>query len=441
MNALDVLITYLDPTPVYNEAFAVADNFLFISGALLFLAILFRAVKEQFNAVTGKGFDLGAFVMDVFLWGSILVSYYFLMGLFVTLFNAIIAWLSVNGSLQTIALEIEHLTQTFANLKTAEESEGALAKAIDLVSEGFGYMAYGAAYLSYIITFMIVLATSSFLHLAHAFLFAIAIFWGLLVIPLQITNHIRLMRPFGLVLGILLMWPVFELVIMYFFKFLFVNGAAAMINTVGKTYSIGDEATFYLAFSVMNCVIFAIVLSAPFFTMAMIQGTGLPGAIGSFGLAGIGAAMAISKSIAGPMSNISRGGGGLYNDARHLFGDKNNGGASPTNNFKGGMDKINQSFKNTSMFDAINKMQSDMTNLSDTATSNKQHTNHTASDSVSDYAGNSQADNHDQANNLGGDVPTVEGSHAKANSGKGKKAAQAKRGAIINQNKKLGGLG
>ncbi|MDH5647372.1 MAG: hypothetical protein OEZ01_15285, partial [Candidatus Heimdallarchaeota archaeon] len=311
---------------------------------------------------------------------------------------------------------------------------------------GLGYVAYATAYFCYILSFLIVLAVSSFLHLAHAFFFAIIVFWGLLVIPLQITNTIKLLRPFGLALGIILMWPVFELIIMYFFKFLFINGSAEMINSIGNTYTIGDEATFYMAFTVMNCLILAIVTSVPFFTMALIQGTGLPGAIMSFALAGGAAGVAMFKSVAGPVTNAAKGGGDLFGS---IPGTNKSGAAT---NFKSAMDGMSDSFGKTSMFDAVSNMQSDMDGLSTNndsagATSASPTSADDAMQAGSPSGGSSSVGTDSSGASFNSQTSSDEQELAEAGNdvgtndsgvNKGKKAKhtkQAKRGAVINYDK------
>jgi hypothetical protein len=144
-----------------------------------------------------------------------------------------------------------------------------------------------------------------FLKVGHAFLFSLAYIWGLFVIPLMITNNLKLLKPWGTVVGILLTWPLIQALALIMFKGIFL-AATSEITASMTEHSNTIEALFYITFSVLNLLILATLIMAPFLAQAFITGSGVAGAILSFGATGVAAGANMYKSVVAPSSTLGR---------------------------------------------------------------------------------------------------------------------------------------
>lgn len=295
-----ILLSWMDPSTIYAMGYDVAEKFLPISAILLTLAVFIRASNEQFNAVSSQQVNWSKFLMDVFLWGTLLTFYFYLSIPVIQFFNLMYSWAEQSGSFSTITVQISSTIEKLNSLPSKEDTD-----LTDVLDNTVGYIAYGAAWLAYMISFIFTLFVASFLKMGHALAFSLAYIWGLVAIPLGIVNNFKLIRPWAIVSGVVLLWPFFESVLLFFFKGLFLGATTSMMASMGS-YSPGAEASFFIAFSILNFIIAATLIVAPFLAQSFLTGSGLTATIATFAGAALAAAGNTIKAFTKPASVASK---------------------------------------------------------------------------------------------------------------------------------------
>ena len=308
------------------------------------------------------------------------------------------------------------------------------------------------------------------MRIAHAALVSFCLFWGAAALPMSITLGLKQLTAFKTMCIIALIWPIIEAFLMY----LIAGAFAVMIDSSGmgidaiETWSLGTLVFYMGAFSIINCILVATTLSAPFIAQGLANGTGnVTGMIGSFGAAGVTAGVIAGKSIAeksnwlgdkaaGKTTELGKSAAnnalnGLKNyfstsdSASSLANQSSGAGINPNSNPSNHVtsnltSNVNPTTTNQNQTNLATEAAS--TNNTAKTMSNKDANNAKASEALTNEpltTPNSLAKNanvsHEQLVNQQTENP-LETPESDANKeAKRKKDAQAKRGAIINQHR------
>lgn len=312
---ISILMSYMDPSTVFALGFETAWHVLPFAGLIMALSVLFRTLQEQANAAVASQVNWAKYFFDVILWGSLLSLYFAISIPIINFFNLLYEWAEYNGSFDTITTQIATTINALNNMPPPEDTDdGTFAAIWGALESAGGYIVYGGAFVGYLATFIVTMFLSSFLKVGHAFLFNLAFIWGLIVIPLNITNNIKLLRPWATFCGVILLWPFFLALMMFFFKGIFIGATNEMIASM-DTYSMTAEASFYVAFSILNLFLCATLLVAPFVAQSFLTGSGMTASILSFASAGLASARMAYNMVAKPTSMAGAAAKGLHKAA------------------------------------------------------------------------------------------------------------------------------
>ncbi len=229
-----------------------------VTPVLLIVAIYIRIMETQIDALVSGG-KWGRALKDIVLWTTVLGSYYAIGNYLIGLANPIYAWFDGKGS-------IDLTMQTFSALKAANSKNLDLGSAMTAVLGGSLYVLVTG--FLYYVSLAVVSFVSVFLAIAHAILFGVALCWGLIAIPISISERLRILRGWAYLTGLVIAWPIVQGLLTAMFTGLFLNAAQQMqAPHANAVLQLGD---LQLLFTILHLVFTAILVTAPFVANALV---------------------------------------------------------------------------------------------------------------------------------------------------------------------------
>lgn len=283
------IIESLSPNVIYDGGKSLAQFIAtFVTPFLLALAIAIRTLETQVDTmVQGRG-RWGGFIKDMGIWITVLALYFALAVLISDVFNALYKTFASAGSLSDLMTRFSALMEEFGK----NSSEGTTASSItNLLASPIYLLAWGVNFLSLLLLAFVAI----FLQFAHALAYAMAISWGLIAIPMAITTSFRLLAGWGKFTAIMLVWPIIHYIAFAIFTPLFVNATRDFTIGINGAVTL-DKTGLYFVLTVINLVACAIMIAAPFVAQALVNNSGaVTGVVAPFAAAGMGAAGAVSR--------------------------------------------------------------------------------------------------------------------------------------------------
>jgi hypothetical protein len=290
-----------DLTPLYEAIDSVAkDVAITLSPTLLLIAIFTRTMETQLDGLVGGG-KWAAALRDMTGWGVVLGLYAAIGYYVVDLFNAIYVWADGKGSLARLLSEYGSIADKM-NARFDNASAGST-----ILNWSFSLPA-AVAGLAYYLTRILADFVYIFLKVANVLVYGVAYIWGLIAIPMSISTSFRILRGWGLLLGLSLVWPLVQALLLAIFITLFANAGNIIANDTSLNDSLAT-ASLYSLFAVLNLLLIAVLVAAPFIANALVANAPAAAGIvtpfvGAALAAGAGFARATEKST-GAIKNVA----------------------------------------------------------------------------------------------------------------------------------------
>ncbi len=250
------LIQLFSAAPIYDNVQSLSLWMLtHITPVLVVIAMWVRLMETQLDGFSGQS-RYAAAVKD-FLWYGFLLSVYMALGTLISyVFNTFYGMLNEKGSFEVIFTQM----QTFiTDINQMDKDDGGLSgTALNLMTAP----ATGISYFIYYISLIIVVFLLVVMRLALAVGYGLVFVWGLVAIPLSMTSNFKLLRGWGIFAAGILLWPVIEAILIWFFSPVLTAAAQELVSGDAKTFML-EKAGVYLLYTVLNLLIAAIVIAAP----------------------------------------------------------------------------------------------------------------------------------------------------------------------------------
>ncbi|HFE37504.1 MAG TPA: hypothetical protein ENK06_03660 [Gammaproteobacteria bacterium] len=262
MDDISNIILYMAPWPVYDKIGSVASFIAaVVTPTLLIFAIVFRALETQLDNFEGQSRWASA-IKDFMLYGSLISLYYLIGNALADYFNAVYAALGAGESSGGLGASLSAVTDKLANyIEKAETIVSQDESIFDALGNAGASAAGMVSYGFYYLTLVAVAFFTIFLRLAFAIAFGLVYVWGLIVLPLAITQNFRLLKGWGIFAGAVLLWPVIEAIILSLSLAVFdaaIPSLSANFDTAEAT-----KAGAYAVFAILNLLLIAIMIAAP----------------------------------------------------------------------------------------------------------------------------------------------------------------------------------
>ncbi len=283
-SGLTSLVTAFSPAPIYEASASMAQYVAsLITPIMLVLAIYVRIGETQLANLSGNS-RWALAVKDLLLWGSVLALYFAIANEVGALFNAFYEGLARQGSTAQIFAAFDTLVARVEAQQATQES-GVWSAMTDMGQSLVNAVGFGVYYLSWILVVFI----GVFMHLAHAIGYGIAFILGLLVIPTAMTQSVRLLRGWAVLLGAILLWPLIESIALGLYGKVFSQLAATWVHEPAESMPM---LRVYILYTVLNLIIAVIAVGSPLLAGA-IAGNGnalaqwaMPFVVGAVGASG-----------------------------------------------------------------------------------------------------------------------------------------------------------
>lgn len=313
MNSLVTFLAGLDLAPLYTIIQSLArDVAMYISPTLLLIAIYTRTVETQLEGLV-SGPNWAAAIRDMVGWGVVLGLYGAIGYYIIDFMNSIYAWGDAQGSLETLMKVFSDILQKWSNKLNYEDINlSTLVSTPVVLFTG----------LMYYVTLILATFVSMALKVANVLIYGFAYIWGLIAIPMSITRSFRILRGWGLLIGMALIWPFVQSMFLAVFTVLFKNAAAGIVADPTLNTAIA-LSNVYLLFSVMHLLLMAVLIASPFVAQALAANApAAAGVVTPF----VGAALAAGAITA---KASEKTGGAVTDRVRSVFGGRASA-ASPT---------------------------------------------------------------------------------------------------------------
>ncbi len=257
------LLGYLSPRSVSHSAVAVADVLVrTVTPSLFVVALYTRLLEAQLDSVSGAG-QLARVVRDAAVWGVVLVAYFALGDLVSRYLNALYAAMGRIGSLRVVAAQMAALLDTAAK---GPSGVWGTIKEINALPLRL------ATVLIYYATLVMTTFLEALLRIAQAIGYQFAFLYGLVAIPLALSRTFSLLRGFAKLMGFFVLWPVVQALLLAVFSPIFTRAVSDLQGLLGPA----DYMIVYahMLFTILNLVLCAVLLAAPYITAGLIENAG-----------------------------------------------------------------------------------------------------------------------------------------------------------------------
>jgi hypothetical protein len=303
LDLLGLFVNNFDVGVIYDLGWYAAKEWMAaISGIILAIAIAIRSFEEKITLASGGETDYQKFFTTTMLVAIAMGAYFVVAWMVINFFNSIYGMIDTSDSVQRMTQQLDGVISKLL----AKEYEFSFSDVIDSAYAVF-------ATVTYAITFCMLILAILLMRIAHALLVSYCIFWGAAVLPMSVTTGLKQLAPWRMLCILALTWPIVDALFMYLisgsFSVMLEKGGLNIDNVT--SWSMGTLVFYMAAFSIINLILVATTLSAPFVAQGMANGTGnVTGMIGSFGAAAIAAGTIAGKGMA-EKSNFL---GGLVGD-------------------------------------------------------------------------------------------------------------------------------
>ncbi|MHB8254180.1 MAG: hypothetical protein ACYDEV_10895 [Acidiferrobacter sp.] len=257
------LLGYLNPQGVYRVASPVARMLMTtVTPSLFVIALYTRLLETQSDAIMGAG-RFNQALKDMAVWGVVLVAYFALGNLINHYLNALYRVMASIGSLHSVAQQMAAL------LTTAAKGPSGLW---GMLKEINSLPLHVATVLLYYTTLVMTTFLEALLRIAQAIGYEVAFLYGLIAIPLALSRTLTLLRGFAKLMGFFVLWPVIQALLLAVFAPLFTHALADLQRLLGPS----DYMLVYahMLFTVLNLILCAVLIAAPYITASLIENAG-----------------------------------------------------------------------------------------------------------------------------------------------------------------------
>ncbi|ALP54964.1 hypothetical protein Tel_17055 (plasmid) [Candidatus Tenderia electrophaga] len=280
------LIELFSAAPIYANVESLALWMLtHITPVLVVIAMWVRLTETQLDSFAGQS-RYAAAVRD-FLWYGFLLSAYMAIGAMISYaFNNFYGLLNEKGSFEVVFTQMQTFIEQINQMDKADQGLG--SSALSLVTAPTTGIAYFVYYLSLIVVVFLLVV----MRLALAVGYGLVFVWGLVVIPLSMTSKFKMLRGWGIFAAGVLLWPIIEAILIWFFSPVLSGAAQNLISGDASSFMV-EKAGVYLLYTVLNFLIAAIIIAAPLIAGLMAANNS---AMSSLVMPFAGAAMAASAT-------------------------------------------------------------------------------------------------------------------------------------------------
>jgi hypothetical protein len=266
-DGIALLISNLDVSSIYRSSGAIAKVLsVSLSPVLLIIAIYIRILRDSLDTFSSNSSGMWSrAVRDFVMWGIVLALYFGFGNLIINFANDIYRWADEIGGLKLLT----------SDMSAASKVIDAKLKAQSMGSSFLTGLATGAGTLSFItglfyyLSLLIVAFLVAALKIAHALIFGFAFIWGLIAIPLSVSQSIKLLRGWALLLGFALLWPLVQALLIALIRPTMI-GALLMISNADANAGV-EMMSADLIMTVLNLLFAATVIAAPYLTSALVN--------------------------------------------------------------------------------------------------------------------------------------------------------------------------
>lgn len=260
------IVGLIQPTIIYEQVGIIAKSVaMYISPILLVLAIAIRTTQVQLDSADSSGKWTTAF-RDIFLWGTVLGLYFVAGSMISQFFNSVYGFFDSFGSIKTIAKQLGSIVEVM----NANEGDSAALSVIT------GSIYYWVGMIIFYLSLVAVTTILAFLHLAQALGFGLMFIYGLIAIPLTITNNIKLLQGWAKFAGFILLWPIIESIGLGIVGAMFADTGLNMASGLSGTAA-WAKGSVALMFTSLNIIVIMVAVASAFVTNALINNSS-PGA-------------------------------------------------------------------------------------------------------------------------------------------------------------------
>ncbi len=263
MEVGDLIITWIGrlivPTSIYDGVEVIARGiFTYITPVILVIAIATRALEESLDMTNSSGRWVNA-LRDMAVLGAAITVYFAAGNMVNEFFSATYSYFERIGSVGSIT---NQLADTIEQLESKTEDTGTLSYLVGSVWSFAGTLVYYASLIA--VTTLI-----AFLHLAQALGYGLCFCWGLIAIPMSITRNFRLLKGWLMFTAFILLWPVVESLTMGLISSIFADMGQTMTSSASGNTAI-DQGAVMMMYTTLNIILFMIAVVAPFVTNALV---------------------------------------------------------------------------------------------------------------------------------------------------------------------------
>ncbi|KAF0190540.1 MAG: Antifreeze glycoprotein [Gammaproteobacteria bacterium] len=267
MDAVVSLIDLFKPGDIYANVDVIATWVLtHVTPVLVIIAMWIRLTETQLDSFTGQSRYAMA-VRDCFWYGFLLASYFALGSLVSYAFNTFYGMFNEKGSFEVVFAQMQHFMEAI-NAMDKTENDGPLDHLVNGVAAIAALPLLGTAALIHYVSLVLVVCVLIFMRQALAIGYGLAFVWGLIAIPLAITNQWKVLRGWGIFAGAILLWPIVESILIWFFAPLLTNAAHHLISGDAGSF-VAEKSSVYLLYTVLNFLICALLAAAPLIAGAL----------------------------------------------------------------------------------------------------------------------------------------------------------------------------
>ena len=330
MDSLDLLgffVEHFEINDIYKYGWIAArDWMILISGILVVISLSIRWTEEQVTLfTTGKNKMTEAMYTVAAIAISISI-FFIIVSLILDFFNAIYGAIGRNNNLMLLGKQLDSL----------------MSKVMSKEYEfDFSEVIYGAyfifAMVIYAVTYGVLVFVIISLRIAHALLVTFVVFWAAVALPMSISTSLKMLSPLKDISLIALFWPIIDGFFLFLISSVFNEALESAGNKVNamETWDLSVMLFYLGVFSIINLILVATTVSAPFIAQGLANGTGnVTGMIGSFAAAGIGAGMIAGKAMTkGLETATNRSVDGIRTGVNNLGSRLNNMNTPRSSNF------------------------------------------------------------------------------------------------------------
>ncbi len=257
------LLSALNPDIVERLVRPVMDMLLVTATPTLFLIALYVRLFETQAAMIGGTGRYALALRDIALYGTALVLYVLLGGLVGRYLDDLYKALGHLGSLRAVSAQMTALLKL-----AARRPHGAWASLAEINALPMQIATVAIYYLTLVVTAFL----EALLRIAGVLGYEFAFLYGLIALPLAVSTTFSLVRGWAKLMGFFLLWPVVQALLLAVFSPLFTQALKTLMQMVGPS----DYMVVYahMLFTILNLLLCAVLLAAPYVTAALIENAG-----------------------------------------------------------------------------------------------------------------------------------------------------------------------